>query len=239
MKQILQGLYTFTSLQLGRVYLIEDADGYTLVDTGMAASVKRIAKELLQNGHRLDAIKRIIITHAHPDHIGGLARLKKMTGAEVIAHPLEKKVIQGEMAEVRPERASLSLIGKLMWQPGQLWPAVEVQREVNDGDVLADVMGGLHVIHAPGHTPGQIALWQPHWRVLICGDAMMNLPTLRPPIAPFTVDMQQAKQTIQQLARLNPTIVCFGHGTPIFLETAEKIRVFAAKSARPIPALVP
>ncbi len=232
MKQILQGLYTFTTLQLGRVYLIDDTDGYTLVDTGLASSVKRIVKEVVQRGGKPEYIKRIIITHAHPDHIGGLARLKELTGAQVIAHPLEKKVIQGEMAEVRPERASLSLIGKLMWQPSKVWPGVEVQREVNDGDVLEDVMGGLHIIHAPGHAPGQIALWQPHWRVLICGDAMMNLPNLRPPMAPFTVDMQQAKQTIQRLAKLNPTIVCFGHGSPIFLEADVKLRAFAGSFTR-------
>jgi glyoxylase-like metal-dependent hydrolase (beta-lactamase superfamily II) len=232
MKQILQGLHTFTTLQLGRVYLIEDADGYTLVDTGIAASVKRIIKEVVQRGGKPEYIKRIIITHAHYDHIGGLARLKEITGAQVIAHPLEKKVIQGEMAEVRPERASLSLIGKMMWQPARIWPSVEVQREVNDGDVLEDVMGGLHIIHAPGHAPGQIALWQPHWRVLICGDAMMNLPKLSLPLEAYTVDMQQAKRTVQHLAKLNPTIVCFGHGSPIFLEAAEKIRAFANALAR-------
>ena len=108
----------------------------------------------------------------------------------------------------------------------------EVQREVNDGDVLADVMGGLQVIHVPGHAPGQIALWQPHWRVLICGDAMMNLPKLSLPLEAYTVDMQRARLTVQHLAKLNPTIVCFGHGSPIFLEAAEKIRAFASSITR-------
>ncbi|NJM41187.1 MAG: MBL fold metallo-hydrolase [Anaerolineae bacterium] len=227
MKQILQGLHTFTSLQLGRVYLIEDADGYTLIDTGLASSAIRIARELMQSGRKLDAIKRIIITHAHYDHIGGLVRLKEMTGAQVLAHPLEKKVIQGEMPEARPQRASLSLPSKLIWRHPNTWPGVEVAREVNDGDVLDEVMGGLHIVHAPGHAPGQIALWQPHWRVLICGDAMMNIPSLRLPLAAYTVDMAQAKQTVKMLAKLNPTIVCFGHGSPIFLQTAEKVRAFA------------
>jgi glyoxylase-like metal-dependent hydrolase (beta-lactamase superfamily II) len=228
MKQILQGLHTFTSLQLGRVYLIEDDDGYTLVDTGLAASAMRIAKELVQSRRKLDAIRRIIITHAHYDHIGGLVRLKEMTGAQVIAHPLEKKVIQGEMAEARPKKATLSLIGKLMWQPGRTWPGVEVSREVNDGDVLSDVMGGLHIIHAPGHAPGQIALWQPAWRVLICGDAMMNIPKLSLPLEAYTVDMAQARHTVQMLAQLDPAIVCFGHGSPIFLQAGEKLRAFAS-----------
>ena len=230
MKQILRGLHTFTSLQMGRVYLVEDADGYTLIDTGIAPSAPRIVKEMAQSKRKLTDIKRIVITHAHPDHIGGLARLKTLTSAQVIAHPLEKKVIQGEMVMARPNRESLSPIGKLAWQPATLWPdVVEVEREVNDGDILTDVMGGLQVDHAPGHAPGQIALWQPDWRVLICGDAMMNAPSLRLPMAPFTVDMAQAKQTIQKLAKLNPAIVCFGHGPPISLQTADKLRAFAQK----------
>lgn len=66
-------------------YLIVDADGLTLIDTGMPGSHKKILKYITDLGHLPSDLKRIILTHSDLDHVGGLAALKKASGARIYA----------------------------------------------------------------------------------------------------------------------------------------------------------
>ncbi len=97
MKKIIPGVSTFTGLIVGRVYLIEDADGLTVIDTGLDLAANQIVRQLQAIGRTAADVKRIVITHAHPDHIGGLPRLKALTGAQVIASSIECPVIEGKI----------------------------------------------------------------------------------------------------------------------------------------------
>ena len=74
MQSITSGVRAFTGLLVGRVYLIEDADGLSLVDTGLGLTANKIITQLRQLGRSPTDVKRILITHAHPDHVGGLPR---------------------------------------------------------------------------------------------------------------------------------------------------------------------
>jgi glyoxylase-like metal-dependent hydrolase (beta-lactamase superfamily II) len=99
-----------------------------------------------------------------------------------------------------------------------------------EGDVLPEVMGGLHVISTPGHAPDHISFWQPERKLLITGDAMMRMfGRVRLPYAAFTVDMDEDKRSIAKLAGFDAEIVCFGHGVPITRNAAEVIRGFARR----------
>ncbi len=71
------------SLKLGysNAFCIEGTDGLSLVDTGLKNNSKKIEKLLGRLGFELKDIKRILITHAHPDHIGSLAELIEATNA--------------------------------------------------------------------------------------------------------------------------------------------------------------
>ena len=72
MHYILDGISTIEGLRIGRVYVIEAADGLTLIDTSVPGSLPQIEKELQRVGHHLSDVKRILITHAHSDHFGSL-----------------------------------------------------------------------------------------------------------------------------------------------------------------------
>lgn len=72
-------------------YLIEDDDGLTLIDAGVSA--KKVLRYLGRMGREPSDIVRIIVTHANPDHMGGLADLKAESGARVYASPLEASAI--------------------------------------------------------------------------------------------------------------------------------------------------
>ena len=227
MKQIIPGLHSFTGLLVGRAYLIEDADGLTLIDTSLPIAADRIVRQLEASGRKANDVKRILITHAHPDHVGGLPKLKELTGAQVIASAIDRPVIEGKAPIPRPPPEKLSGLARMMPSSGTKVRGTSVDREVGDDETLTEIMGGLQVVFTPGHSPGHLAFWQPAKRILFCGDVMMRLPKLRLPFAAFTVDMDENKRSIRRLAELDASIVCFGHGNPLMQDTAQAIRRFA------------
>jgi glyoxylase-like metal-dependent hydrolase (beta-lactamase superfamily II) len=218
MKQIVPRLHTFTGLLMGRVYCIEDADGLTIIDAGLALAASRVLKQIEKMGRQPSDVKRILVTHAHIDHVGGLPGLKAATGAQVICSTIEKPFTEGKKPIVRKGG-----------QPGPTMKGTPVDRTVDDDEILTEVLGGLQVVATPGHSPGQIAFWQPDLNLLICGDTMMNVFGLRLPFAAFTTDMAEARRSISKVARLQPRILCFGHGQPLMEKAAEKVSEFAKR----------
>lgn len=230
MKQIIPGVYTITGLMGGRVYLIEDADGLTLIDTSLPNAAPKIIQQIEGMGRKMSDVKRILITHAHPDHIGALPELKQVTGAEVMVSAIDRPVTEGKEFIPRPAKETLSPLSRLIVAPEALAKGTSVDREIGEGDILPEVLGGLHVIFTPGHSPGHVSFWQPEKRILFCGDVMMRLPWgISLPIAAYTYDMAEDKRSIQKLAQLNPDVVCFGHGVPLAQNTGATIRSFANK----------
>lgn len=230
MKEILPGFYTFTGLMVGRVYMNDDPDGITIIDTGLDLAANRIISQLSAAGRKPTDVKRILITHAHPDHIGGLPKLKEATGAEVICAAGERPVVEGKIPIPTPSRERQSGIWRMISLPSQTAKGTPVDRELIGGDVLPEVMGGLHVLSTPGHAPDHIAFWQPDRKLLIIGDVMMRMfGRLRLPFAAATVDMEEDKRSIKKLAEYDAEVICFGHGEPIMPNAAEVIRAFARK----------
>lgn len=230
MRKIVDGIYTVQGLMVGRVYVIEATDGLTLVDTSLPNSMPRIARQLEQHGRRLSEVKGILITHAHPDHIGSVGALQKATGAPVYAHPEDAPVVNGSGQIVLPRPEDLSRSGRIMLRLVRSLRVKEwakVQREVREGNTLNEILPGLTVIELPGHSPGQIGFWWPEKRLLLGGDVLMRLGGLRLPIAAATANMAEAKRSIRRIADMDIDILCLGHGAPLIGNASTAVRRFA------------
>ncbi len=228
MNLISPNFYTFSNLLAGRVYAIADELNVTLIDAGLGLAAPRILQQLKAAGYAPEQVTRILITHAHSDHVGGLPTLRAATGAQVICSAGEQPVLEGDTPPVMPNKSERTWYDKLIYPRPQKIQPVPVDLTVQEGYRLETAIGPLQVLAAQGHTPGQIALWHPALKLLICGDAMMNLGGLRLPFSAFTQSMATARTTVKRLAALNPDTVCFGHG-PVMRNAAEKVQAFAQK----------
>jgi glyoxylase-like metal-dependent hydrolase (beta-lactamase superfamily II) len=207
-------------------YLLVDDGDLTLVDTGFSGRADRILEQVKELGYSPSDIHRIIITHHHADHIGSLAELKKVTQAEVIAHPADAPYIDGTLPQPGPARPQW--LSKLFAPFSKLYSTepVTVDTLVNDGDELP-ILGGIKILHTPGHTPGSICLYLPEKNLLIAGDLLANRFGLKLSSRAFTVDTSQEMQSIKRVAGLEFDVICFGHGSPIMHDAHQTVADFA------------
>ncbi len=142
-------------------YLIIDPDGLALIDAGLPGSDKKILKYISGLGHAPSDLKWIIITHSDMDHTGGLSAIKNASGARVYASAIESEAMsKGSSSRQIKSRNFFRKL--LMSVAGRFMRAVPIQADeiLSEGQVLP-VLGGLHVVETPGHTPGHISLFSP------------------------------------------------------------------------------
>ena len=156
-RQIVPGVYE-VSLGFVNAFLI-DADGLTLIDTGVAGSTEKILGAVRALGRQPQDIRHILVTHCHADHSGSLAELKAATGAPAYMHPVDAEMVRAGRA-TRPMRPGPGIFNHLLFRlfmarrraaPTTIQPT-SIEREVQDGEELP-IAGGIRAIHTPGHTP--------------------------------------------------------------------------------------
>ncbi|MFN0145593.1 MAG: MBL fold metallo-hydrolase [Dehalococcoidia bacterium] len=153
-------------------------------------------------------VRHLILTHWHPDHIGNsTAILAAATKAKVYAH-------EGDVDRIASD---------------PLFPSGERLRGLEDEDDVFD----LEVVHAPGHTPGNIAVHHEEASIILLGDTLTNVGSLAEPGAAFTPDPVAARRSIRRIARLDFESAYFGHGDPILSGASAAIAAFAATMPNP------
>jgi glyoxylase-like metal-dependent hydrolase (beta-lactamase superfamily II) len=222
-KQIVPGCF---EISLGPVnaFLLESEHDWALIDTGFPSSAKAILAAIRQLGIQPTDIRHIIVTHAHPDHFGSLAALKRATDAAIYMHPLDAPIARagGGFRPLTPAPGLMNnLIFRLFIRPPGPIDGAETDQLINDGDVLP-IAGGLTAIHTPGHCAGHLAFLWPQQGVLFAGDACGNLPRLGLSVA--YEDLQVGKQSLAKLANLDFAVACFGHGKAIQCDAAAQFR---------------
>lgn len=212
-KKIVPRLY---EIPLGGVnaFLI-DSDELTLIDTGIMNSADKILEAVQAIGKKSNDLRHILVTHCHPDHAGGLAELKKMTGALAYMHPVGAAITRtGKLTQdLKPSPGMEDMFREFIGFDDAEYDAAEIEYEVHDGEELP-IAGGIRAVHVPGHSAGQLAfLWGEHRRVLFAADAASNMMGLGYSLG--YQDFEQGKRDLMQLAALDFDVACFGHGEAI------------------------
>lgn len=228
MREIVKDIFHWDT-GTANVYLIKARHGLVIIDCSVKGTLFKLERVLKNHNYRLQDIKQILITHAHVDHVGGLAEIQAASGAEVWVHSLEAPIVQGEKPVPMVKKEALSLADRLIGSliiafVGKEQAAATVQRRLTDNEALDEIYPGLKLLHLPGHSPGHSGFWFENEKLLIGGDLMMHLtPWLTRPLAVFTPDMALNVQGIARVLRLKPQILALGHGAVIKKEASKAI----------------
>ena len=194
--------------------------GDVVVDAGTPFMAGKLLKAL-----RGRTVSAHALTHAHPDHAGGSAKVVDALGLDGVAVGAKDAtwVRTGgtDPAPHAPAHAVVRALGK--------FPKAVVARELREGD---EVGPGFVVLDAPGHSPGHVAFWREADRVLVLGDVFFHLHPfttkvkLREPLKAVTSDPAENRRSARKLAALEPRVVAFGHG-PVLRDPA-RLAAFVA-----------
>ncbi|WBL81078.1 MBL fold metallo-hydrolase [Bradyrhizobium xenonodulans] len=222
MKQVIEDVHV---VPMGGVnaFLIESDDGLTLIDAGFAGKEAAIFEAIRELGHSPDQLKHLILTHGHPDHIGGAAAVVRETGARTYMHPLDISLAEsgGPFRPMTGVGLLRQVMCRLFYDPDQRVPPVAIDHPLRDGDILP-IAGGIEVIHIPGHCAGQVALLWRSGRMLFAGDVCMNFMGLGDPMGFESLENGRASQ--RKLSRLSFDAAGFGHGSPIAKDASTRFR---------------
>ena len=189
-------------------YLVVEEDGLTLVDSTMSSPAADVAAQVARMGLEL---RRITLTHAHGDHVGGVRGVReRFPGLEVSIGPRDGRILAGDRSldPGEPQTQVKGFFEKVDWKPDRL---------LEPGDRV----GSLEVVASPGHTPGHLAFLDTRDRSLIAGDAFqtragMAVSGVLRPLFPFpalaTWHKPTALASAISLQALQPSRLAVGHG---------------------------
>ena len=183
----LDGIYCIEGTGLSsNVYALGEAD-VTLIDAGIGDAANRLLPELEDIGLHLEDTTQVVLTHAHPDHVGGLREILRVTSPRILIHDSSKTF--GKNSE-------LNIFG------------------LCEGDTIEAGGRGLTVLHTPGHTIGSICLYDSESKVLFSGDTVFpNGSFGRTDLD--TGDEVAMVNSLERLTHLDVDFLLPGHMAPV------------------------
>ena len=229
--EIVPGVHRIEGVRGSNVVLLVD-EQMAVVDTGVRDNGETIVKYIKSIGRSPRDLRWILLSHFHFDHSGSASELADLTGAKIVT--------QKDEVERQPDGTMLLRKGN-EGEPPPLWyriarrmparrdtrvyPDIVVDETMDDGDVIP-CMGGLHIIHTPGHTAGSICpVLEGPDKVLFLGDSVLNnVDRLSRPLMWDRRNRRALDASLRKLRELEADAACFGHGPPLTAEVMTKIR---------------
>jgi glyoxylase-like metal-dependent hydrolase (beta-lactamase superfamily II) len=175
-------------------WAIAAGSGIVLVDCGMhePGSIAQLETAMAQVGLRIEHVRRLVITHAHPDHWGQSATVIERSGCDFWMHPnhahattrsTDPDAAIARLVEIArqsgvPPAALERLSEEVRERPVGVAAVVEPDHPLLDGVVIETDLGPWTVYETPGHAPSHVCFYQPERRLLISGDHLLGRVSL-------------------------------------------------------------
>jgi hydroxyacylglutathione hydrolase len=183
-----------------------------LVDTGTAGNARRILAGLERQGVKPEDVGLVLITHAHTDHYGSLAELRKTIPAPVAVHRLDAESLRTGTGQPTRRKGQDEVTDRPRGKPSTgVEPDVLVDDEL---DLRAYGVAG-RVIWTPGHTRGSLSV-MPESGEAVVGDLVLpRFMAFGPPaIAFWAASREDSLASIRKVLALKPSIILTSHGGP-------------------------
>ena len=216
-------------LEAINLYLVKGPDGYLLIDCGLDTpqSFDALNTAMGEAGVDWSAIRTLVLTHMHPDHIGLTNRVRELSGATVVMHETEAEHLDSLEDEGRrlPYLHSTYTRGGVPLEMQSRMDEhfafvrkslhhIRPDRLLADGEQIHSAIGALSVIFTPGHSPGHICLHSPEQRVLFSGDHILNEITPNISWHPGSDALGDYLSSLQKVGRLEVDHIYPAHGAP-------------------------
>lgn len=215
------------------VYVIEGGDGHLVIDSGWDSqeSLWALQEGIRAVNFKLRDIKKVVITHIHPDHYGLSSKIKQICGAQVAMHSVDAGFIlprYKDFADLLQETEQLlrqngvpqdelpQLKEASLWMNKYVTPGPpDVMLE--DGDIISNDSFEFDVLWTPGHSPGHICLHEKKRRFIVTGDHVLYETTPHVGFNPLSGDnpLGDYLSSLEKLENLKVNFVLPGHG-PVF-----------------------
>ena len=215
--EIIRGIHAVPGTRISRVYLVE-GDDLTLIDAGMPWSAGRVFRYIRSIGRQPAELRRILMTHNHPDHTGGAPGILMRCSAQIAAHR--------EDSHNHRSGRLLSYMGvfSAVDVPFPFLRRTRLDYIVEDSEVVP-AAGGIRVLHTPGHTPGSVCYFLEQEGVLFSGDTIFSDQGRVSRSMPFPGnDKERYQRSLERLAALEFDILCGGHGSPLVGNASREFR---------------
>ncbi|MDD7937124.1 MBL fold metallo-hydrolase [Actinomycetospora lutea] len=224
--------------------IVDDGDAITLIDGGYPADAGALAASLAAVGRTPQDVAAALLTHAHVDHVGGLAALTRHHDIPVLTGETEARHARREFLE----QAGPADIVRNAWRPRVLLWALHAARLGALRSVTlpeAHAAGTGHLpgrpvpVATPGHTSGHTAYLLPDAGVLVSGDALVTGHPTSPRTGPqrlpafFDHDPEQAAGALDTLGTLDAGILLPGHGPAWRGTPADAVRRASRRAGGP------